>query len=544
VAEAVIPAFPGSRPFTRAESGRFFGRTAEAAHLVSEWLRNPVTFLTGPAAIGKTSLLTAGILPFVENRRSTVSLLPVGRLSGRDGTGAGWVTGCPIAVLPPHNPYSLALLQSWSRSRAPSHLAGMPVDDFLREHALYYPDVLILAAIDQADDLFAGLATRDPLRRRFLTELAAAVAEQPRLRLLVSVRSACLPRFTELLGEGVQFHLDPLTPLKALSAAGQPGYFAPDAASALVEGVRASRIVTAPGKEQVVLTDTVEPALLQVACASLWQALRMHASEATLAELDQFGEAPVDAALTGYCSAVIAAVAATHEIPVDWLRTWLIDTFVTDVGELNTAPETAGAPATVVRALEDRYLLRGEAPAAGSGERRYQLLSARLVEPLRGNVGVTPETESVIVDIGDANPDEHLREAERARVMGEHDLANKIAAQVLRTVPGKDLRRHAEAHSLIGDVAYERGRLDEAESSYRTAISLFQACGQNAAVGRLFAAVARTFIDRGRLGEALDELAAAVNRVPDLILQDELVNVMTRLSEESARKPPFGPSAP
>jgi tetratricopeptide (TPR) repeat protein len=229
---------------------------------------------------------------------------------------------------------------------------------------------------------------------------------------------------------------------------------------------------------------------------------------------------------------------------VDWLRTWLIDTFVTDVGELNTAPETAGAPATVVRALEDRYLLRGEAPAAGSGERRYQLLSARLVEPLRGNVGVTPETESVIVDIGDANPDEHLREAERARVMGEHDLANKIAAQVLRTVPGKDLRRHAEAHSLIGDVAYERGRLDEAESSYRTAISLFQACGQNAAVGRLFAAVARTFIDRGRLGEALDELAAAVNRVPDLILQDELVNVMTRLSEESARKPPFGPSAP
>lgn len=543
--EAVIPAFPGPRPFARVESGRFFGRTAEAARLVSEWQSNPVTFLTGPAGIGKTSLLTAGVLPFVEHQRSSVSLLPVGRPTGRDGTGHGWVTGCPVAVLPPHNPYSLALLQSWSQSSNPGHLAGRTVDDFLRDHGLYHPEILILAAIDQADDIFAGSAARDTLRRRFLTELAAAVAEQPRLRLLVSVRSSYLPRFTEVLGDGVQVYLDPLTPSKALAAAANPGFFASDAASAVVEGVRASRIVTAPGKEQVVLTDAVEPALLQVACASLWQSLRAHASEATLAELERFGDAPVDAALTGYCSAAIAAVAATHEIPVDWLRRWLIDTFVTEVGELRTAPETAGAPATVVRALEDRYLLRGEPSPRGSAERQYRLLSGRLAEPLRGSAGVAPEAEPVVVDVGDADPDQYLREAERARVMGEHDLAHKIAAQVLRTVAGNDLRRHAEAHSLIGDIAYELGlgHLDEAEKSYTTARKLFQACSQDAAVGRLSAAIARTLIDRGRLAEALDELAAAVRRVPDLILQDELMHVMTRLAEESARKPPFGPSS-
>lgn len=537
VAEAVIPAFPGPRPFTPLESGRFFGRTAEAVRLVSEWQYNPLTFLVGPAGIGKTSLLTAGVLPIVEDQRSTVSLLPLGWLDGRDGTGHGRGTGCPVAVLPPHNPYTLALLRSWTQSSNPSYLAGKTVDDFLREYALYHPDVLILAAVDQADDLFAGSTERDPLRRRFLTELAAAVVEQPRLRLLVSLRSSCLGPFAEILGEGVQFHLDPLNPPEALAAAGKPGFFAPDAASAIVEGIRVCRIVSAPDKEQVLLTDTVEPALLQIACASLWRSLCEHDSVATLAELGRFGDAPVDAALTGYCSAAIAAVASIHEISVDWLHRWLIDTFVTEVGGVNTITEAGRAPAAILRSLENRYLLRGEAPQYRSTGWRYRLLSGRLAEPLRGGANVMPEAYASATD-----PDEYLREAEHARVMGEHELAHKIAAQVLRMVPDNDLRRHAEAHSLIGDVAYETGQLDEAESAYRMSMRLFQACNQGAAVGRLFAAVARTLIDRGRLAEALEALVGAVNRVSDLVLQDELANVMTRMTEESARKPPFGRS--
>jgi tetratricopeptide (TPR) repeat protein len=523
---AVNPVFPGPRPFTRAESGRFFGRTAEAARLVSEWLTNPVTFLTGPAGIGKTSLLIAGALPFVENRRSSVSLLPVGRLSGRDGTGYGRATGCPVAILPPHNPYSLALLMSWSGSSAPAHLAGMTADDFLRDHAARHPDVLLLAAIDQADDLFAGPANRNPLRRRFLSELAAAVEELPQLRLLISVRPACLPDFISALGDRVRFQLDPMTPEKALAAAGGPGYFTRDAADALVEGVRSSRIVSAPGKEQLLLSDMVEPALLQVVCATLWQSLHEGADVATLAELERFGDAPVDTALSGYCGAAIAAVAAAHDLPVEWLRNWLISTFITEVADLSVPRDTDGAPPTVVKALEDRYLLRGDAVAG-----RYRLLSGRLAEPLRGTAA--PLTSEA------PDPDDYLREAERARVMGEHDLAHKIASLVLRMVDESDLRRHAEAYSLIADVAYERGQFDEAENYYRKAMALFQARSQGDAVARLCAAVARTFIARRKFAEALEQLSAAVNRSSDLMLQEELAEVMARLTEGTARKPPF-----
>jgi hypothetical protein len=352
-----------------------------------------LTFLAGPAGIGKTSLLTAGVLPFVDGQPSRASLLPVGELSGRGGSGFGRTAGCPLAALKQHNPYSLALLQSWSAASVPGRLAGVPIDDFVGEYARYHPGVPILAVIDQADDLFAGSSARQPFRRRFLAELAAALQDQPMLRLLISVRSDSLPRFVEALGDGARFLLDPLKPAAALEAVSRPGYFAPDAAGALVGSLRTARIITAPGSERLVLSDEVEPALLQVVCARLWESLRERASYATLRELQRHRDITVDAALTGYCSSTIAAVASIHDIPVGWLRTWLIDTFITEVGELSTAPEsqqeTIGTPRTVVRALEDRYLLRADhgtpagLPLQGPAERSYRLLSSRLVEPVR-----------------------------------------------------------------------------------------------------------------------------------------------------------------
>lgn len=462
-----ISLYPGARPFTRAEAGRFFGRTAEAARLVGEWLSNPITFLTGPSGIGKTSLLTAGVLPFVDNRRSSISLLPIGRLSGPDGTGYLRSSRYPAAVLPPHNPYTLALLQSWSPSSSPGHLGHQTIDGFLRDRAERHPDALILAPIDQADDLFAGPEDREPLRRQFLNELAAAVTEQPRLRLLISVRSDCLSYFAEVLGDPVQFHLDPLTPAQALAAASDPGYFTRDAASALVQGIRVMEVA---GKNPMVLTDAIEPALLQIVCASVWRSLRTHTSQATLADLELLGDAPVDAALTSYYGATIAAVASAHEVAVPWLRDWLIDTFISEDGRPLTVheerPTTAGAPTTLLRALEDRYLLR-----AYAGSRMYRLISGRIAEPLRETTGTSQDSWPT----NPIDPDEYLLEAERARVMGEHDLADKIATLVLRTVPGTDLRRHAEAHSLLGDVAYEQGEFDKAESYYAKAMNLFQA---------------------------------------------------------------------
>jgi tetratricopeptide (TPR) repeat protein len=510
-------AYPGARPFTRADDGRFFGRTAEAALLSQEWSRNHVTFLSGPAGIGKTSLLTAGVLPLVES--SKVTLLPVGTLSGG--------LRCPVATLAKHNPYTLALLNSWSRDDAVK-LASTTVDDFIRQYAQQLdPNVSILAAIDQADDLFAGPEARQLLRRRFLDELAAAVREQPALHLLVSVRSDVLPRVIEAIGDGVKFHLDPLTVEKAQEAVAGPGFFAPEAAAELVSSMRTSRIVTSSGTERLVITDQVEPALLQVACAWLWESLRERESRISKRRLEQYSAASVDEALTGYCSSAIAAVADIHGIPMAWLRSWLIDTFITEVGELETAveghPDTAGAPTTVARALEDRYLLRAHA-----GSRLYKLISDRLIEPLRNTTDDAKPT---------ADPEEYLRAAERARSIGEHDLASNLARYVLDVAPDERLRLHAETQSLLGDLAYDEGHFDKAEDCYQTAAKLFEANGDRDAVARLLFAIARTYIDRNRLGDAVQLLVGAISRQPDVTVQVELSWAVEAMARQSPASP-------
>src|SRR5580704_12993008 len=96
--------YPGSRPFGRADSDQFFGRAAEATTLAEMWRANRLTIAWGPTASGKTSLLLAGLLPLVEGGRAEV--LPPGRIT--------YGSTFPVAALPEHNPFALALLQSWA----------------------------------------------------------------------------------------------------------------------------------------------------------------------------------------------------------------------------------------------------------------------------------------------------------------------------------------------------------------------------------------------------------------------------------------------
>jgi hypothetical protein len=522
-------AFPGAQPFERTDNGRFFGRTAEAAYVGQLWAQHNVTYLTGPSAIGKTSLLMAGVLPLVE--ANNVILLPVGSL--REGA------TLPVAALPTHNPYTLALLRSWSPGDFSTRLAGLTVDDFIGGYAEARDEsVAVLAAIDHADDLLAGPDSRQRHRRRFLNQLAEALREQPTLHLLVSLREDALPAFSEIMGEGTQCRLGPLGIDEARQAAAGPGFFAAEAADDLVTSVRTSHIVTAMGEGRLVVTDQVEPALLQIACARLWESLRTRFGLVTKRDLRRHGD--IDASLAGYCSEVIAAVAHVHEIPVAWLRFWLIRNFVTEVAGMSFAPEgasdTAGMARTVARALEHQYLLRGRTesfPVMGSspvGSRVYELISHRMIEPLRH---ASDETAPP------GNPDEYMRAAGQAHNSGELELAGKYAAEARKIAPDDALRLHAEACSLLGNLAYEQGDLVTAEQQYRIAAEFFEVIGNQRAVARLLAAVGRTLMDQGRLLEAINELKGAVGRAPDSTVQIELNWAVQELGRRLSDGPPF-----
>lgn len=563
--------YPGIRPFQQADQDRFFGRARDIAALTGLWKLNRLTLVAGPAGRGKTSLLQAGVLPALADE--DLDILPVGRLS-HGGT-------FPFAVLPAHNPYTLALLRSWSPGETATRLAGLTVHDFFERRAENRPgrsarNRSVLAAIDAADELLADAGPRRTYRRQFLGELAKAIREIPRLHVLVVAREEAIGVVSEALGGGARRDIAALTWQGAVDAVCQPmsgvrRSFAEGAIEKLLTDLLTIRVTSdgdaeRSGADRYVTGSEVEPALLQVVCAHLWDALPPEADVITVRDIRRLTD--VDASLASYLGGIIAEVAADHDLTSTRLGTWLRNTFITKLGARKhvneDATETAGMPNAVVRTLEDRHLLISW---RRSGSRWYELLSDRLIEPLReitdaGLLSVEPGPS--------VEPESYLRAAEHALALGEWDLAEQYALEVLRTPLGTAIRAHAEASSLLGNVAFERGRVREAEKHYRKAADLFGALPDNAAVAYQLAAVGQTLLAQGlaagdqtlvgegsadddqapvgkgfddeetlqpqqKLTKAVEELQAAASRLPnDLVIQTGLALALWQFGEARA----------
>ena len=504
--------YPGPRPFRQADQTRFFGRADDVDVLAKLWHINRLTFVDGKAGRGKTSLLSAGILPAAA--RENVTVLPVGRLS----YGATF----PFAALPPHNPYTLALLRSWSPGETATGLAGLTIGEFIRRQARWGS---ILAAIDPADELLADTGPRTVHGRRFLGELAEALKTTPRFHLLVVAREEAANLVAQTLGSGARFDVQKLTWQRALEAVTRPmaqagRSFGDAAAEKLLADLQTSRITANDGTERAPTDDGLEPALLQIACDHLWTTLPDDVNVVTVRDIREHGD--VDTALATYWATVIAEVAEFHGITAKRLGAWLRSTFVTDRGTRNKVHEgttiTAGMPNAVVRALEDRYVLTH---GVQSGTRWYELLADRLIEPLRKAPEVRPPT---------VPPAAYLHGAERALTLGELDLAERHAKEVILLPLGADAHTHAEAQTMLGNIAFEREKPEEAEVRYREAAELFGAVSDTQAMAHEFAAVGQTLVAQGRFAEAVQELHAAAGRIPnDLVVQVDLALALWQL---------------
>ena len=97
---------------------------------------------------------------------------------------------------------------------------------------------------------------------------------------------------------------------------------------------------------------------------------------------------------------------------------------------------------------------------------------------------------------------------------GDLELAERQAEAAIRATGS--LRVHAEAESLLGNVALARHGLAQAEARYRHAATLFEALQDTSAVARLLAAIGQTLLAQGRAAEAVDELHAAIRRIPGM----------------------------
>jgi tetratricopeptide (TPR) repeat protein len=513
--------YPGARPFLRADVDHYFGRRSDAARLAELWQANRLTVAFGQTGSGKTSLLHAGVLPLVQDGWATA--LPPGRIS----YGARY----PVAALPEHNPYVLSLLSSWSPGEPVTGLVGQSIREFLGRRT-EHSGKPILTVIDQGEHLFSEPGSRKEHRREFLAGLADAVREQPRLHLLLIVREPALSEFSSSLGMGARHHVTPLSFENAVEAVKGPVKatargFGDGAAEHLVTDLMTSHITTSSGEERCTVADHVRPVFLQVACTHLWDSLPPGIGTITTQHVSTYGD--VDEALAAHCNRVIAAVAGDHGQHPSRVRAWLVRAFVTEMGTPGAAYEgmthTAGMANAIAREFEDQHLLTSE---WRSGSRWYSLLSERLIEPLRHAALEPPPA---------AEPSRYLRRARRAFDVGELDLAERYAGQVLRGSPCAVFRLRAEASSLLGNVAHERGKTDDAEAHHRNAAELFEAARDPRAAGLELAAAGQSMGTGGKLAGAVDELRAAVARLPhDLVLQAGLGRALWQLGQSSAAK--------
>ena len=501
--------YPGPRPFLQADHDRFFGRAADAAIVAEWWETNRVTYLTGPAGRGKTSLLQAGVLALLGAEKRLV--LPVGRLS----YGAAF----PTAGLPAHNPYTLALMGSWAPAEIAPRLAGLALREFI---AGCPGDGFIFAAIDQVDELLAETSQRQAHRRAFLAELRESMELEPRLHLLIVGRREAVEMVAHALGRGATYDVPALSRQDAVSAISRPldgtnRAIADEAAETLVTDVQTSRIAGRFGEDRYVTSQDVEPALLQTAARCLWDSLPPDLSLISARDARRYCD--VDSALAARCGQIIAHVADDHNLPARRLASWLLDTFVTDIGTRGKAYEgattTAGMSNAVARALVDHHLLTS---GPQSGSRWYELFHDRLIEPLRH----APHVRAAAVE-----PEKYLPSAEHALALGQLDLAERYAQEILRIAPGSELRLDAQAYSLLGNLACEREKSKEAEAYYRQAARRYAAIGDTKSLAFQIAAIGQTLMAQGLVSEAIQELHGAVLRQPnEPILQTEFAQAL------------------
>jgi tetratricopeptide (TPR) repeat protein len=466
--------------------------------------------MAGPAGRGKTSLLQAGILPLLLDRKANV--LPVGFLS----CGVTF----PVAALPPHNPYKLALLRSWSAGEKSTKLAALSIRDFVGTIAGSGP---ILAAIDPIDELGGISGHRQRHRLDFLAELEDALHGDPRLHLLIVGREQAVRLTAKVLGTGLRHEVQPLTRQKALDAVAGPMIavgqrFSDGAAERLVNELMTSRLAGRNGAEQYVATsDPVEPVLLQVTCARLWDSLPPDGSPVTMQDVRGYGD--VDEALNGWVSATISEVADDFDLSAKRLGTWLVEAFITEIGTRNKQYEgisvTARMSNAIPSSLEDRHLLTSSMQSLGS--RWYELISDRLVEAvLQLSIGGQGyET----IERQDDDMARRLLAAERALADGELELAKRHAT-ALRDVAKSRAQSTPEvfaflgkAYSLLGNIAREHGNSWEAERQYREAMRYFGAASDRQSVGYQLTAIGNLLLEQGRTDDAVSALDGALKRL-------------------------------
>jgi hypothetical protein len=323
--------FVGPRALRAGEP--IFGRDREIRRLTNLLVAERIVLLYSPSGAGKTSLIEAGLLPRLRDRRFQVS--PLIRVSLR-----------PPATVPGANRYLVSTLQSLEAGLRPEDQRGarelldLGLEGYLRQWA--EQDDFGAGNEMLVFDQFEEILVLDPgdaaVKREFLAELGAALEERGRWALF-SMREDYIAGLDPYLSElptrlHTRMRLALLSPDGARRAAeslaasaGRP--FREEAVVSLIESLRRvqaerdGELVHVPGP-------VVEPLQLQVVCRRLWDSLPSDATEITEADVDRLGR--IQDALAGYYATEVHRIAEASGVSERTIRDWFGEQLVTEQG--------------------------------------------------------------------------------------------------------------------------------------------------------------------------------------------------------------------
>ncbi len=374
--------FVGPRPLGPGDP--IFGRDREIRELRSLLSAERIVLLCSPSGAGKSSLISAGLIPQMAARfdvwlPTRVNLAPPPGVSTVNryiwSAAAGFEQELPERLRRPPESFAGASLREYvaGRPRRPDAPKGI---------------VLVF-------DQFEEILRTDPLgideKREFFRQLGDLLADSNiwalfalREDFLAPLDPYCTAIPTYLR---YRYRIDLLMPEAAEEAMARPAAvggreFAPGAIDKLVADLSAVRVQQPDGAFRLTKGLYVEPLQLQVVCRGLWERLPAGASQILIEHVEKFANATQ--ALAEYYSREVARIAGGDVARERAMREWTENRLITRAGirslVMRGAGSSEGLDNALVAQLVDTHLVRAEQRAASVW---YELAHDRLVEPIR-----------------------------------------------------------------------------------------------------------------------------------------------------------------
>jgi hypothetical protein len=336
--------FIGPRPFEEADAEVFFGREAELAALTAQVVSTQIVLLYAPSGSGKSSLISAGLIPAMRDEEFKVSQARLNTLAPSDG-------------------------------QPPVDLLCEAIRNSALGSSTERPSLLVL---DQFEEIVAALTYAE---LRTLSETVySTMAGNPRARTVISFREEYLARISALFNKATEagvghFHLDRLSRRGALEAFER----SLDTVRFQVEREAGELFLQklAPPTQRQRSEVEFEPLYLQLLGSQLWSSISDPGSAGTSPDTDGRGDVHAvvtvsdvrslvdfDQAIEVFYNSTISQVCESHHVTEKAMRDW-IDRKLVTADETRSmvrrqANETEGIRTSALDDLVKYGLLRTE----------------------------------------------------------------------------------------------------------------------------------------------------------------------------------------